>query len=432
MTEAAKAEDVTISGDWTFSGDNVYTGPGPTFTDGNAFTIDPGAGNDGDIRWETDGSLKALARWSSTGNILSIQDRDPSALTRFHFDIDQAQFRVYATGETTDYAMLTGSQLSFYEAAGAGLANIDTYVDGTSVGTTLRFHRNTNVDTTCDTSFFRGDGTTTAMLRIRYDNVAAKGELELLRNTHLRIYDDDNSEWFNIDQDAGGYTTIASDNAGTRILRFINYDQMYFQDGCKLYIFESNDSNAIILQKNAGAGYIDANIAADDLYIQTQYSGNDLYLGNSGGVIYTKGPVKSRGGQSFQAFDVDDAVHMAMKCENNSVSTGHMSSLDCSHANRFKMQAVAISDDATATFDIGSSYAQVFVVTSYNATTYAHLGFAGVNAPINYGSGSNVSVGATNPNVDTDVNIWPSSSGTMSIKNRMGSARSFYVFSMEP
>jgi hypothetical protein len=70
------------------------------------------------------------------------------------------------------------------------------------------------------------------------------------------------------------------------------------------------------------------------------------------------------------------------------------------------------------------------VVSTFNATTFAHFGTAGTNAPIDYGSGANVSLGATNPDVDGKTNIWPNASGKISIKNRMGSTRTFTVFGL--
>lgn len=94
------------------------------------------------------------------------------------------------------------------------------------------------------------------------------------------------------------------------------------------------------------------------------------------------------------------------------------------------IQAVSLADDATATFNHGG-YAICFLLDNYNGTAYAHFGIAGANAPVDYGSGSLLSFGASNPNVDGRVNVYTSPSGTLSIKNRLGSTRSFYVFLLD-
>ena len=101
-------------------------------------------------------------------------------------------------------------------------------------------------------------------------------------------------------------------------------------------------------------------------------------------------------------------------------------------AGRVRAESKTIADDATDTFTTQGTYKMCFLVVSFNPTAMAHFGVASTQAPVNYGSGSNVSMGATNPDIDTDVNIWPSSTNEISIKNRMGSSRIFtlYTFSL--
>lgn len=98
---------------------------------------------------------------------------------------------------------------------------------------------------------------------------------------------------------------------------------------------------------------------------------------------------------------------------------------------RLKGQNETIADDATATFTIpdNASYSLVFLVTSFNTTTYFIGGMAGTNALSTIYAGSNVdNGGAANNDTDTDVNIWLSAQHTISIKNRLGSERSFTVY----
>lgn len=87
-----------------------------------------------------------------------------------------------------------------------------------------------------------------------------------------------------------------------------------------------------------------------------------------------------------------------------------------------------LGDDVTGTFTTAGVYKMCMLVVSVNATYYAHFGVAGTQAPTDYGSGSAVSMGAANPDVDGNVNIWPSDSAEISIKNRAGSSRIFTLY----
>jgi hypothetical protein len=104
--------------------------------------------------------------------------------------------------------------------------------------------------------------------------------------------------------------------------------------------------------------------------------------------------------------------------------------IDSSQGGEVHVQAVSIADDATATFEI-KSYAMCFIISTYNRQAFAQIAFTTTQAPEDLGSGPLVSVGASNPDVDGNVNIWPSASGEFSIKNRLGSTRSFYVLTFQ-
>lgn len=99
-----------------------------------------------------------------------------------------------------------------------------------------------------------------------------------------------------------------------------------------------------------------------------------------------------------------------------------------SEGGALTMQSATIADDATATF-IVDAYGIHWLFNTYNSTAFAHFGKTSTQAPVDYGSGVNVSMGATNPDVDTTINIWPSAATEISVKNRIGSSRTFYLLS---
>jgi hypothetical protein len=103
---------------------------------------------------------------------------------------------------------------------------------------------------------------------------------------------------------------------------------------------------------------------------------------------------------------------------------------DSSDGGSFRCQKITIADDATKTLAVGS-YAICFLLSTYNRQAFAHFGITTTQAPQDFGSGPLISMGSANPDVDGDVNIWPSASGELSIKNRLGSSRSFYLFTLE-
>ena len=99
---------------------------------------------------------------------------------------------------------------------------------------------------------------------------------------------------------------------------------------------------------------------------------------------------------------------------------------------RVKAQKLQISDDATGVFmeANNSSYRLHILVSTYNSTTFGIWFQTSSQAPQLISGGSNFNLAATNPDVDTDVNVWPSSATGISVKNRMGSARWFTLYSI--
>ena len=98
----------------------------------------------------------------------------------------------------------------------------------------------------------------------------------------------------------------------------------------------------------------------------------------------------------------------------------------------FRVDQETLADDATGTFTVGN-YALVVVTSSFNSTAMSVAFFTTTQSPVDIGSGSAVSLGTgSNPDVDGNVNIWKSGTGELSIKNRLGSSRTFAVYSFSP
>lgn len=98
-------------------------------------------------------------------------------------------------------------------------------------------------------------------------------------------------------------------------------------------------------------------------------------------------------------------------------------------AGAMRGESQTIADDATGSFTTAGSYKTCMLVTSFNATANAFFGATSTQAPVDYGSGSNVVFGSANPDTDGKVNIWTPGASTISIKNRMGSSRTFTLYS---
>lgn len=100
---------------------------------------------------------------------------------------------------------------------------------------------------------------------------------------------------------------------------------------------------------------------------------------------------------------------------------------------RMKAEQQSLADDATGVFMHGdnSTYRMHIMVNNFNQTTQAIWFQVGQNTPAQIYIGSNVQIAATvNPDVDGDVNIWHSSGTGVSIKNRLGSTRTFTLYSI--
>lgn len=105
----------TITASWTFS-------TRPTLSGAAALDFDPGAGNDSDMRWLENGTLKALVRWDSSANTFAFQDRDPSAVNRFYMDLETGNFTatggIYPGGQTTGKMQAVSGEYGSVEVSG--------------------------------------------------------------------------------------------------------------------------------------------------------------------------------------------------------------------------------------------------------------------------------------------------------------------------
>ena len=93
----------------------------------------------------------------------------------------------------------------------------------------------------------------------------------------------------------------------------------------------------------------------------------------------------------------------------------------------FRGEQQTLADDATGTFAC-DTYAMIFVVATFDDECYAIYAKDSANAPIVIHEGTRIVSGTANPDTDAKVNFWTSAGGEVSIKNRLGSTRTFDVF----
>jgi hypothetical protein len=104
--------------------------------------------------------------------------------------------------------------------------------------------------------------------------------------------------------------------------------------------------------------------------------------------------------------------------------------LDGGGAGRVKVWTESIADDATSTFTSpGSTTFALWIVQSQYDDALSGMMFSNVQSISTVFSGGSNSQGdsGTNPDVDGNLNMWMSSSGVLSVKNRIGSTRNHTV-----
>jgi hypothetical protein len=112
---------------------------------------------------------------------------------------------------------------------------------------------------------------------------------------------------------------------------------------------------------------------------------------------------------------------------------GDVAPIDSSDGGMYSVQAVIVADDAEYSFPqkgyLGTGSSLRFINSSFDGTTN-FLFSQGTNTITSISAGTNVSfANTTNPDVDTDLNVWIDSN-LIRIKNRLGSSRTFTLFSM--
>lgn len=165
----------------------------------------------------------------------------------------------------------------------------------------------------------------------------------------------------------------------------------------------------------------------DTDYLSISHDGDNPQIETNAGNIYVLDNVYLRSGSHNRLYSSDNTDYMWLGTSSCSKSPDWKYSVDSpSEGGHLYWMVETIADDATSTFEVPSYY-MAFIISTYNRTTFAHFAGTTTQAPEDLGSGSLVSIGSVNPDVDGNVNIWPSASGEFSIKNRLGSQRTFYV-----
>lgn len=91
---------------------------------------------------------------------------------------------------------------------------------------------------------------------------------------------------------------------------------------------------------------------------------------------------------------------------------------------------LAIASEATGTFTVrGANQRGIFLISSNFGGNYAIVVMNSTGAPTVISKSTDFATGATNPDTPGAANLWPASSTTLSIKNRLGSERTFVVTS---
>ncbi len=95
-------------------------------------------------------------------------------------------------------------------------------------------------------------------------------------------------------------------------------------------------------------------------------------------------------------------------------------------------ETVTITNEGTYTFRSRgvTNRALYLIATNFSDQTQGVFSLDGTSAPVNLVGGTAIAYGSINPDTVGAVNIWPASSSTISIKNRLGSDREFTLMSL--
>lgn len=383
-------EAETITGDWTFSGSNTFSEM-TTFTksrDGNTHAIDINSTAPALMFTESDAGTD-LKKWhftAASGNFY-LRDLNDDGTNKDNLLIVDRTNSLFNIFDGFDIRVGSNEGIHSYNASGVSNLDLDAIVgDGTS-DPTVRIGRGTNTTGEFDCTVYRGDGTSTAVTITRYDNTAARGEFMLRNATRFQVYNSTNTDY---SESWHNGSDIYTDHVNTGWRRYRTLDNgVLLADGAELRLYETTDTDYLSLQHNSGA----ARIATDGSY--------GIEFASDVGVV--------------------EGVDFRLALTANAITAA---------GARMRANTQVLGDDATGTFEIGSTYRCHILITSYNSSTFAIWFQTSTQAPVAVSLGSNVSLSSSNPDVDNDVNIWPSASTTISIKNRMGSSRSFTLYSI--
>ena len=276
------------------------------------------------------------------------------------------------------------SARGIYAEVASGAVNLDLdAIDLAGAGTsTIRMHRSTDTSGFADTAFYRGDGTATLNARIRYDNTANEGLIEMLQGGKIKAYSSGNSKSLDLYHngtdaflDVGGATTHYRFNtSGDATGDILALNGM----GIRAYDSESNDS--IKMRHNGTHGIIELANKADGK-----------------GIVIAPNTSPNR-----TMFFTEQIL-------------------------------VASEDTGTITLPTGRDAGFVFIVASSTTTAEGSAGaffYWDTGTMIDMGgTGANwVLGGGTNPNTASRHNVWRSATNVLSIKNRIGPARYYSVY----
>lgn len=275
------------------------------------------------------------------------------------------------------------------ETTGTVQLDFDTIVgDGTS-DSTIRFHRSTNTTGEVDTTVYRGDGTTSAVTITRYDNTLNFGSFMLRNATRFYLYNSTNADY---QESWHNGTDVYNDFVNTTWFRFRELGGgVLIQDGGTLRVYDTTDAD----------------------YLELSHTGTLARIDTNAGAI-----------QFDEDINITENTDLRLACSTGTIQTT---------SGRIKAELQTIADDATGVFMSAnnSSYRLYILVTSYNATATGMWFSTTTQAPQIIFAGSRMNIGTTtNPDIDGEVNVWQSSSTAVSIKNRLGSSRTFTLYSI--
>jgi len=246
--------------------------------------------------------------------------------------------------------------------------------------------------------------------------------LKLRDGYKLRISDAGDSDW--ADQYHDG-TDYFMNFTNTNWLRFDNLSSgALFLDGAAVRIYD----------------------AANTDYVNMSHNGTDFSFAftNTSNVLFSGSTyVSVRDGGLFIVGSSDNSENIHLEHDGTvalivptGISAGEPemclrnASGQAAPGNFYTYGSQSCADDATITFAMPRGVGMIFLHNNFSANTQMILAYGGGTTLVQISpDNANVDVGlaGTNPDTDGDLNVWMSASSVLSIKNRLGSSRSFCV-----